>query len=311
MTAPGRAIPYLAVIGAASLWSTLGIGYELILRRGSVDPITLVTLRLATAALLVLAYAVIRDPSALRVPRAALTTLIAYGVVSFAAFYIALVYAYRWAGVPVATVLLYTAPVWVVAGETLFLGYRLSRPALIAIGCALVGCVLVAGIIQDVGSVTPRGIGIGLLAAICYGSYSLLGKRALQTVRPLSVVTYGVVIGAFCLVLVKLLVAGPSLPDPGTIGLIALWPGIGTTVIPVVLYTAALRTLRPSTASILATLEPVMAIALAAVFLSQRLDPWQLVGAVFVIAGAGYLALHPGAHDQGAKQIPAGRVTGG
>lgn len=286
-------IPYLAVVAAAALWGTLGVSYEILLRGGG-DRMTLVLLRLATAAVGFLGYAAWRDPASLRAPRAALPTLGAIGVVSFGAFYVVLVYAFEWSSVPVATVLLYTAPAWVAAGEHLFLGLRLTRARVLAIGVALAGCALVAGLSPAAESVIrPKGLAAGVISAITYASYSVLGKRALRTVPPATVLAYGTTIGLLCVIPLKLAISGTAFPEPRVALGIILWPGLAVTIMAVALYTVGLGALRPSTANVIATLEPVVAIVLSALVLHQELAPMQLVGALLVIGGAVYLSLLP------------------
>lgn len=294
----GGAGPLLAVVAAAGLWGTLGVSYELLLRDGGTDRVTMVTLRLGIAAVIVLGYALLRQPQSLRVPRHARLSILGTGVISFGVFYLALIYAFQWSSVPVATVLLYTAPAWVALGEHLFLGYRLTRAGTIALGGALLGAVLVADVLRGTGGLTPQGIALGLLAAVTYGSLSLFGKRALESVPPLTVTVYGTVIGTLCVIPVKLLVSGTALPAPALLAQIALWPAFGLTVAPVALYTWGLRSLRPSTASILATLEPVVAIVLAWLILDQRLHGAQVAGAAIVITAAVYLSLQPTARRE-------------
>ena len=298
--------PHLAILVAASLWGTLGVSYAVILRGGGVDPVTLVTLRLVGAAVVLLGYAVIRRPAALRLPRRDWPLLGGIGVVSFAVFYIALVYAFQWTSVPVATVLLYTAPVWVAVGEHLFLGYRLERASTVALACAVGGAALVADLVHLWrGSINLSGIGAALLSAVTYATFSVLGKRALRRLPPLTVLVYGLGIGAICLLAIKMVQTGPAIPTPRLTLEILAWPCFAVTVLPVALYTLGLRALRPSTAAILATFEPVVAVALSAVVLAQRLGPTQIVGALLVVAGAVYLSLRPPVVPT-TRQEPAG-----
>ncbi|MBX6341034.1 MAG: EamA family transporter, partial [Thermomicrobiaceae bacterium] len=196
---------------------------------------------------------------------------------------------FRWSNVPVATVLLYTAPAWVTAGEVLFLGYPLTRKAATAVGLALLGSVLVSGVVGGAsGPVSALGVAAGVLSAVAYGSYSVLGKHALHRVPALVVAAYGTAIGAALLLPAKLALSGPAVPSARAVAAIALWPGIGITVLPVALYTVGLRALRPSTASVLATLEPVVAIVLAALVLGQRLGVVQTLGAALILASVLY-----------------------
>jgi len=309
MARPRGLGPSLAVIAAASLWSTLGISYEVLLRDGGTDRMTMVTLRLGIAALVVLAYALLRRRDALRVPRAARASILGTGVISFGVFYIVLIYAYHWSSVPVATVLLYTAPAWVALGEHVFLGYRVTRTATLALGATLVGAVLVADILRGAGDLTPKGVAAGLLSGVTYGSMSLFGKRAMESVPPLTVMVFGMGISALCLIPVKLIVSGTTLPEPSLLLKIALWPALAVTVVPVALYTWGLSMLRPSTASILATVEPVFAIVLAWLVLDQRLHPFQIAGAALVLGAAVYLSLNPSAGEH--TKTPVGAQTGG
>jgi drug/metabolite transporter (DMT)-like permease len=62
------------------------------------------------------------------------------------------------------------------------------------------------------------------------------------------------------------------------------------------LYLAGLRSLSASTASITATLEPVMAAALAFVLLGELIAPAQMLGGLLVIGAVSLLSLPTHAH---------------
>jgi drug/metabolite transporter (DMT)-like permease len=60
--------------------------------------------------------------------------------------------------------------------------------------------------------------------------------------------------------------------------------GIGSTLLPFALFYAGLRRMRAEEAGIIATVEPVVAVLSAAVFLGETLRPVQLAGAALVLA---------------------------
>ena len=66
--------------------------------------------------------------------------------------------------------------------------------------------------------------------------------------------------------------------------------GVLITLVPLGLYTVALTHLPAGNAAIVATFEPVVSIALAALILGQYLGPVQFVGAAAIIGGVIVLA---------------------
>lgn len=276
-----------AVVAAAACWGALGITYELIGRHIRVEPVTLVTLRASAAALvLLIAFsrnaALANDLAALRHPRIALA-VITMGLVSTATFYVMLIYAYREAGVAVATVLLYFAPAIVAIMSWLVFRMPVPNSHRLALALAFAGVVGVAG--STGGSTTWLGIVLGLLSALTYASYSLLARLALDRMSSLAVVTLTIAIGAVALWPVKLLVDGADLPSLSSIAVIAVVNGIGTTVAPMMLYTWGLSHLGPSRASLIATAEPAIAVILAYIVLGERLSWIQIGGGLAIAAG--------------------------
>jgi drug/metabolite transporter (DMT)-like permease len=62
--------------------------------------------------------------------------------------------------------------------------------------------------------------------------------------------------------------------------------GVGSTLVPFSLFYAGLKRLPAAEAGIVATLEPLVAVIAAAIFLGEWLGPLQWFGAVFVLAAA-------------------------
>jgi len=80
---------------------------------------------------------------------------------------------------------------------------------------------------------------------------------------------------------------GSSLAGWGILAILAAGPSIGGYG----LYTVSLTYLPASTASIIATLEPVMTTLLAYLFLSERLTPPQWFGSLLILGGVILLRL--------------------
>jgi drug/metabolite transporter (DMT)-like permease len=187
-------------------------------------------------------------------------------------------------GVSVAAVLLYTAPAWVAVISALFLAEQLTMRKLIAVMLAMIGCTLVARI-YDVSGLKLNGVGIlaGLGAGLGYALYSVLSKIGMRRYDGWTVLVYGLLFGSVFLVPLQ----SPqsimaALRQPGAVvWLLAL--ALGPTLGAGLAFNAGLRYIPVSSASVVATLEPVIASLLAFAFLHERLDLAQLAGGALIL----------------------------
>lgn len=141
----------------------------------------------------------------------------------------------------------------------------------------------VSGVITGGATFQVAGIILGILAATGYASYSLVGQFLLTRYRPLVVVGLSQSVGAVTAWTVKLVVDGSSIPGFTAIAWMVGATGIVTTLVPMVLYTWGLSKLGPPRASLLTTIEPVLAVGLAFTVLNETLTVYQLSGGALVI----------------------------
>ncbi|MBM3451125.1 MAG: EamA family transporter [Armatimonadetes bacterium] len=279
------------VIGAAVLWGSLGIAARAATDAGiSLHVASWWRAALATIGFSVLCVTI--DRRLLRVRRRDLPLLAAYGFFSIALFYVAYFTAIERSSLATAAILLYTGPGWVLVLSAIFLGESWTRRKGVALALAFAGCALVARAYDFDALRSDRlGIAAGLAAGLFYGAYSIFAKRALRTYAALTVVTYGVFFGAIFLVPLGLAAGTPAaaylLPASwqawGPILYLALVATVGASG----MYVSALTRIEAGRASILATIEPVVAAAFGLAFFREQLDAWQIVGGLLVL-GAGW-----------------------
>ena len=182
--------------------------------------------------------------------------------------------------------LLYLHPFLVTVSGALILRRPLGARRMLAVLAALLGTALTLG-----GGMSgePLGIALGLTAAVIYSIYILVGARALAEEDPLAAVTV-VMIGA---AIVFALLAGwqqpafpATMPAWGAVFAIA----IVCTVVAMLGLFIGIRHLGPADAATLSTLEPVVTIALAAIFLGEAFTPLQMLGGAIVLAAVVWLA---------------------
>ena len=187
--------------------------------------------------------------------------------------------------VATAIVMAYSYPLLVSLSAVVFLGERLTLIKGMGVICGLAGCALVARAYDaDALSSDAAGLALGAGAAITKTVYTLMSKRALQRHGPQTVILYAFVFGAAFLAAYQ----GPDLnlafelPVEGWLGIAGI--AIVPTLVGYSLFIVAMNHVEASRAAITAMLEPVLAVALAYLVLSEVPEGGQLLGAGVVLA---------------------------
>jgi drug/metabolite transporter (DMT)-like permease len=182
------------------------------------------------------------------------------------------------------SLLTYTFPVLVAVAAVALGRERFDGRRAVALTMAAAGLVLILGS-AGTGAVDTIGIALGLVTAVVYASYVLVGEGVAQRV-PARVLAALVCTGAaFTLTAGSAATGGlhPERLSGAGWGWIAALAVIST-VVAVSLLFAGLRRVGPTTSSILANVEPVVTVVLAFVVFGELLSPLQLVGAAAVLA---------------------------
>ncbi len=273
----------LLIAGAAALWSLLGILGKVAQAEG-IGPAEISFWRAALAGVCFVVHAVaIRA----RAPRGRdLVTTVAFGLVGVSLFYSAYQFAVREGGASLASVLLYTAPAFVALLSWVLLKERLTGRTLLAVVGSLTGIALVSlGGGRGV-AVSVSSVGWGLTSALTYSAVYLYGTFFFDRYRPPALFAIAMPVGAL-----GLLPWVPFAHKSTTAWLALAGLAILCTYVAYVLYSAGLRLLAATRASVIASLEPVLASLLAMALFGERLGIVAIGGAVLVIGAAVLLAM--------------------
>jgi drug/metabolite transporter, DME family len=286
-TAPTRPLTgALLVLSAAALWGSLG----LFGRRLFAYHLTPLEIASARAALAFLGLAILFAPRVrgLHVPWREVPLLLVYGGLSIGVFYFLYMAAIERTTIAVAAALLYTAPAFVLV-ISWGLRWEAVRPVqLVPLAAALTGVVLVTGggaAVVRGGAPLPAGaVAFGLGSGITYALFTVLGKRVTERYGPLRTLFYAYGAGV--------LVLAPAAPPwqvlahhPDALPVLA-GMSLGPTLLASFLFLAALHHLPASTASMLATAEPVVAALLGVAVLGEPLGLDTAAGVALVVAAA-------------------------
>lgn len=182
------------------------------------------------------------------------------GIVSVSLFTLMLFSCQQQCPLAVATILIYTAPAFVLIMSAIIWKEPVTRQKLTALAASFLGCVFISGVFSEDLYATPIGILFGLGGGFFYATYSIIARYPLVHYKPMTVTYYTFVFAAAGSLLVTepihIMVAVVSEPHMllMTLALVTI-----STVIPFILYTKGLRELGSSKASILATVEPMVA----------------------------------------------------
>lgn len=272
-----------SILAAAALWGIIGV-WNRRLMAGGLSPYSIVVVRNCGGLVLLLAVMALRDHSVFHVERQHLKYFFGTGVVSVVLFTVCYFSCQEICSLAVASILLYTAPAIVVVLSAILWRERVTKKKLLALGLTLVGCALVCGVFSGSLTVTGGGILLGLGAGFFYALYSIFGRYALAHYGPMTVTVWTFVFaGVASLALVRpaelAALAKPSL------ALTAVGLVVCSTVLPYILYTRGLARVEAGKASILASLEPVVASVAGVVLFGEPMSPLTAAGIVCVLAG--------------------------
>lgn len=274
-----------AILAAAALWGIIGLWNRRLMAAG-LSPLSIVLVRnLGGMALLALFFA-LRDRSVFRVERRHLKYFFGTGVVSVVFFTVCYFSCQKLCSLAVASVLLYTAPSFVVLLSAVLWKEPVTKKKLLALLLTLVGCACVCGVFDRGLSVTVPGVLLGLGSGFFYALYSVFGRYALAHYPPLTVTVWTFLFaGPASLVLLRPAELGAALGGGPEVWLTALALAVFSTAAPYLLYTWGLARTEPGRASILASLEPVVASLTGALLFGEPLGALTIAGILCVLAG--------------------------
>lgn len=288
----GAALVALAAVCFATLGPLTRFAGE-----AGVEPLVLITWRAAVGALLVAAFLLaVRAATGRRasVPLASiprrdrgymLAAVLAGALVNLGVFL-----AFVRISIALALLIFYLYPTLVAVVSALRFGEPFDRLRATALGASLLGLILVFAGAGGLGSLDLLGVGLAFLAAVSQTFYVLAARHGFASIPSGQAVAITLAGGAvFYVVLAALLGTLGSMAQPlASTDALAIVVFVGTVGagVPTLAYIMGIRRLGPPRAAILATLEPVVAVTLAAVLLAEIPLPLQLLGGGLVIIGA-------------------------
>ncbi|UCD98783.1 MAG: EamA family transporter [Chloroflexota bacterium] len=276
---------YFFVLLAATLWGTLGVFYKFLASSYELPSLEIVFWRALFASMFTFIFLGIWRRDELSFPRREIKLFFAMGVIGIAAFYIVYIIAIRLIGMGVASVLLYSAPLWVMLYGSIFQGEKIEQIEFLALILAIIGIILI-GQVYDITQLRISSFGLlaGLGSGLGYAAYILLNKQiSKHNYSTWTVNAYGLGIGALILLIFQdANELSKTLTNPSAMAWLIVLGMIPTLGGGLAFY-AGLQRLSAVNASIVATFEPVVATTLGWIIFVERLNFLQALGGILVV----------------------------
>ena len=269
---------------AAAGFGSMGVMAKLAYGAGA-SVLTLLSLRFALGAALLWAFAARRGVArgVAAAPRAAAAAL-SMGLLLYSAESGLYATALTRIDASLAELLMFAYPAIVVVAAIALRRERPSRRRFgaVAIASAGVGLVLLGG---ATGAIDPVGVALALGAAVLYAGYVLTTHGIGGRLHPL---TFSALVCSGAAISFTLFgAASGELSTAGVAPAAWLWVGLIallSTAFGMTAFIAGVERLGPSRASIMSALDPVVAVAAAALVFGDRLGPVQLLGGLLVVS---------------------------
>lgn len=300
-----RVTPGYALLAAASaiLFSAKAVLVKLAYAHGSiahpVDPITLLTLRMVFALPFFAAvgwWSIARE-GALPLTRRDHGLIIMLGLLGYYFSSYMDFIALQYISAALERLILYLYPTLVLLISVLFLRHRVTRRHVVALAISYAGILLVFG--HDLHVATDQksmvlGVGFVLLSSVSYAVYLVVGAEVIKRAGPTRFTAYVLTVSCIACV-AHFLVVNPlsALDLPVAIYGYSATIAVLSTVAPSFMIAMAIKRIGVNNVSVIGAAGPLATIALGALLLGERINAWQLAGALLVIVGVLTITIKP------------------
>lgn len=280
-----KRLAFFLVLGAGIFWGCIGIFVRHFEALG-LSSFELTFIRTFFSALIFVVFLFFYNRKLFKIRLKDIWIFLGTGFISVAVFSFCYFKAMELMSLSIAAVLLYTSPVFVMIFSMIFFRERLNFRKVTALVCSFMGCLFVTGAIVGNFQITFQGMIFGVLSGICYALYSIFSRFALERgYDPLTILIYTFSIAGIAMIFVSrpsAIIDAVSKDSTEIIWIIGFV--FCSEIIPYALYTIGLKYMKSSTASIVVSVEPVVATVISAlVFREEILFPWGYLGIMLVM----------------------------
>lgn len=286
-----KAASTLFILTAASLWGCMGI-FVRHFNAAGLAALDILQVRILLGLAFVGAYLAVFHREKLRVHIKDLWCFFGTGICSLLFFSYCYFTGMNEASLSVMSVLLYTSPAFVLLLSAILFRETLTAQKLLALGLTFAGCCLVSGL-GGGARIGARALLLGLGAGFGYALYSIFSRYAILRGYDSWTITFYTFVfcAAGCLFFTDWGAISGAVRADSTLVWWILVMGFTTAFLAYLLYTRGLEGMESSRASILASIEPVVASVISVTVFHEALSAAQAAGILLVLLGVAVLSM--------------------
>lgn len=282
----------ILIVLAAAAWGMGGVAGQYLFQYHNADATWLVMVRQILAGFMFLFYAgVIQKQDIFAMLKREKKDLVAYSFFGVLGAQLGFYYTISLCNAATATVLQYTAPIFVMVWMSYKKRHLPEGREVLGIIFALFGVFLIAthGSVTSL-ALSPAAIGVGILSSLAYAYYTVKPSEMLKKYRAAALIGWGQLISGLALILLR----NPFKPAgswdfPAVLAFIYLL--FGATILSYSVYLAGLKIVGPTKASLISCAEPLASIIAVVSVLGTRLVLEDLLGMACIIFTVTMLSL--------------------
>lgn len=279
------------MLAAGCLWGAIGL-FSRTLAAAGLSPVQITEIRCIIVSLVMLGWLGIFDREKLRIRLRDIWMFLGTGIASIVFFNVCYFLSTELNTLAVASVLLYTAPCFVMFISAVVFREKLTPLKVAAAIAAFIGCAMTSGLFGGGERVSTMGLLAGIGSGFGYALYSIFGGVALKRYHPFTVTAYTFIVAALALapfsgiVPAAVTVCGSALNIGAALGL-----GILSTLAPFLLYTKGLEKMEAGRAAVTAFIEPITATLIGVFVFREKLPFVGIMGIALIFAAIAVINL--------------------
>lgn len=276
----------LLIMLAGILWGCMGLFVRPLNEKG-LNSWDIVFLRAVLTTVFMALILVIKDRKLFKIKLKDVWCFLGTGLLSIVFFNLCYFKEITITSLSVAAILLYTAPAFVMIISAFCFKEKLTRHKILALILSFTGLIFVTGVLGGGEKLTVKTLFIGLGAGLGYALYSIFGRYAIErgynsytiSFYTFLFATIGTIFFASPLEVVSVVSS-----SSGSVILSVVFVLVST-VVPYLVYTIGLKSVENGQASIIASIEPVIATFNGIIWFGEKMKFGVIIGIILVLSG--------------------------
>lgn len=282
----------ILVLLAGSFWGCMGLLVRLLSGYG-MDSLEIAVVRVSVSSIFMVVGTLLFNRSLLKINWKDIWCFVGTGICSLAVFSASYFKTMTMTSLSVAAVLLYTAPAFVTIMSFFLFKEQINKQKILALVLAFLGCVLVTGLLSEKPVLSGMGIVFGLISGFGYALYSIFSRFAMQ--RGYNSITITVYTFLFCTIgllpFIKFNHFSACLAGKGNMALWIIFLTFMVTVAPYLCYTKGLEGMENGRASVIASIEPVVATLVGMIVFGETNYWFTWIGIAMVLGSIAMISI--------------------